>query len=91
MRFGAALRHLLRRQRFRQLFAVRVTSQFSDGVFQVALASYVLFSPERQPDAASIAAALASVLLPFSVLGPFVGVFLDRWSRRQVLLVSNLV
>ena len=59
MRFGAALRHLLRRQRFRQLFAVRVTSQFSDGVFQVALASYVLFSPERQPDAASIAAALA--------------------------------
>ena len=90
MRFGAALRHLLRRQRFRQLFAVRVTSQFSDGVFQVALASYVLFSPERQPDAASIAAALAAVLLPFSVLGPFVGVFLDRWSRRQVLLVSNL-
>jgi MFS family permease len=91
LRFGAALRHLLRRQRFRQLFAVRVTSQFSDGIFQVALASFVLFSPERQPDAASIAAALAAVLLPFSVLGPFVGVFLDRWSRRQVLLVSNLV
>jgi len=29
------------------------------------------------------------VLLPFSVLGPFVGVFLDRWSRRQVLALSN--
>ncbi len=91
MHFAAALRHLLRRRRFRQLFAVRVTSQASDGVFQVALASYVLFSPERQPDAASIAGALAAVLLPFSVLGPFVGVFLDRWSRRQVLLVANLV
>jgi MFS family permease len=91
MRFTVALRDLLRRPRFRQLFAVRVTSQFSDGIFQVALASYVLFSPERQPDAASIAGALAAVLLPFSVLGPFVGVFLDRWSRRQVLLVSNLV
>ncbi len=91
MRFGAALRHLLRRRRFRQLFAVRVTSQASDGVFQVALASFVLFSPERQPDAASIAGALAAVLLPFSVLGPFAGVFLDRWSRRQVLLVANLV
>ncbi len=91
MQFAAALRQLLRRRRFRQLFAVRVTSQASDGVFQVALASYVLFSPERQPDAASIAEALAAVLLPFSLLGPFVGVFLDRWSRRQVLLVANAV
>ncbi|MDQ3616196.1 MAG: MFS transporter [Actinomycetota bacterium] len=55
----------------------------------MALASYVIFSPEQQPDASSIAAALATVLLPFSVLGPFVGVFLDRWSRRQVLAWSN--
>ena len=91
MHFAGILRHLLRQRRFRQLFAVRVTSQGADGIFQVALASYVLFSPERQPDAASIAAALASVLLPFSVLGPFVGVFLDRWSRRQVLLIANLL
>jgi hypothetical protein len=29
------------------------------------------------------------VLLPFSALGPFVGVLLDRWSRRQVLARSN--
>lgn len=91
MRFTAAVRHLSTRRRFRQLFAVRVVSQAADGVFQVALASFVLFSPERQPDAGSIAAALAAVLLPFSVLGPFVGVFLDRWSRRQVLLLANLV
>jgi MFS family permease len=85
------LAHLLRGQWFRRLFAVRVSSQFADGVFQVALASYIIFSPERQPSAAGIAGALAAVLLPFSVLGPFVGVFLDRWSRRQVLAVSNFV
>jgi len=83
------LRHLLRGQWFRRLFAVRVSSQFADGVFQVALASYVIFSPERQPSPAAIAGTLATVLLPFSVLGPFAGVFLDRWSRRQVLAVSN--
>ncbi len=83
------LRHLLRGRWFRRLFAVRVSSQFADGVFQVALASYVIFSPEHQPSPAAIAGALAVVLLPFSVLGPFVGVFLDRWSRRQVLAWSN--
>lgn len=85
------LRHLLRGTWFRRLFLVRVSSQFADGVFQVALASYVVFSPEQQPDAPAIAAALATVLLPFSVLGPFAGVFLDRWSRRQVLAASNYV
>jgi MFS family permease len=83
------LTHLLRGRWFRRLFAVRITSQFGDGVFQVALASYVIFSPERAPSPAAIAGALAIVLLPFSVLGPFVGVFLDRWSRRQVLALSN--
>lgn len=83
------LAHLLRGKWFRRLFAVRVSSQFADGVFQVALASYVIFSPERQPSPAAIAGTLATVLLPFSVLGPFVGVFLDRWSRRQVLAFSN--
>jgi len=85
------LRHLLRGRWFRRLFAVRVSSQLTDGVFQVALASYVVFSPERQPGPGAIASALAVVLLPFSVLGPFVGVFLDRWSRRQVLAWSNFV
>jgi MFS family permease len=85
------LRLLLAGRRFRQLFAVRVTSQFADGVFQVALASYALFSPERQPNAGAIAAALAAVLLPFTVLGPFVGVFLDRWNRRQILVFSNVL
>ena len=91
MRAARHLAHLLRGQWFRRLFAVRVASQLTDGVFQVALASYVIFSPERQPSPAAIASTLAVVLLPFSALGPFVGVFLDRWSRRQVLAWSNFV
>ena len=91
MRAARHLTHLLRGFRFRQLFAVRVGSQMSDGVFQVALASYVIFSPEQQTSPAAIAGALAVVLLPFSALGPFVGVLLDRWSRRQVLAWANFV
>jgi MFS family permease len=91
MRYLADLHQLLRGARFRQLLAVRLVSQASDGVFQVALASYVLFSPEDKPNAKAIAAGLAALLLPFSLLGPFVGVFLDRWRRRQVLFFANLV
>lgn len=91
MRVLDDLRRLLADARFRHLFAVRVTSQCADGIFQVALTSYVLFSPQRQPDARSIAVALATLLLPFSLLGPFTGVFLDRWRRQQVLLWCNVV
>jgi MFS family permease len=91
MRAISDLGLLLRGRGFRRLFVVRVGSQFSDGVFQVALASYVLFSPERQTSPQAIAASFAAVLLPFSVLGPFTGVLIDRWSRRQILVWSNLI
>lgn len=91
MEFVRSLRHLWHHRYFRRLLAVRVAAQCSDGVFQVALASFVLFSPQRQPDAAAIATVLAITLLPFSVLGPFVSVVLDRWSRRQVLVIADLL
>ncbi|MFD9125887.1 MFS transporter [Kitasatospora sp. NPDC059571] len=86
----ATLRGLLRGRGFRRLLAVRMLSQLSDGVFQVSLAAYVIFSPERQSAPADIAGVLAVTLLPFSVVGPFAGVLLDRWRRRQVLHLGNL-
>jgi MFS family permease len=85
------LRVLLRLPDFRRLLAVRLLSQLSDGVFQVALASYVVFSPEKQTSPAAVASVLGVLLLPYSLLGPFTGVFLDRWRRRQVLLYCNLL
>jgi MFS family permease len=75
---------------FVRLVAVRVTGQAGDGTFQAALASYALFSDDHAT-AAEIAAATAVVLLPWSLLGPYAGVLLDRWSRRQVLLLGNLL
>lgn len=86
MQLVSALKRLWRHRLFRRLLAVRVATQASDGVLQVGMASYVLFSPQRQPDAWSIATVLAITLLPFSVLGPFVSVVLDRWNRRQVIV-----
>lgn len=85
------LRILLRFQGFRRLLAVRLLSQGADGVYQVALAAYVVFSPEKQTSAAAIASAMAVLLLPYSLIGPFAGVLLDRWPRRQVFLYGNLL
>jgi hypothetical protein len=85
------LRALLRLPGFRKLFAVRLVSQTGDGMFQVGLASMLFFSPERAGTAPEIAGAFAVMLAPFTVVGPFAGVFLDRWRRRQVLAVGNAV
>ncbi|WPO72657.1 MFS transporter [Streptomyces sp. KN37] len=85
------LRVLLRLRDFRRLLAVRLISQSADGVYQVALATYVVFSPEKQASAGAIASAMAVLLLPYSLVGPFAGVLLDRWQRRQVFLHGNLL
>lgn len=59
-------------------------------MLQSALATFVLFSPERQASASAIAAAFAILALPYSLIGPFTGVLLDRWRRQRVLLWGNL-
>jgi hypothetical protein len=84
-------RHLLRRRDFRRLLGTRLSGQFGDGVFQAALAGTVLFNPQRAADPFDVAAGFAVLLLPYSLIGPFAGVWLDRWSRRQVLVRANAV
>lgn len=76
---------------FRKLFTVRLVSQCGDGMFQVGLATLFFFNPATMATAGGVAAAFAVLLLPFTVVGPFVGPLLDRWSRRQVLLLGNAV
>lgn len=72
------------------LLTIRMAGQASDGLLQAALGSFVLFSPERQASAAQVAASFGILLLPYSLVGPFLGVLLDRWSRVRILLWANL-
>jgi MFS family permease len=88
---GTTVRHVLQRRDFRRLLGTRLLGQFGDGVFQAALAGTVLFNPQRAADPLDVAAGFAILLLPYSLVGPFAGVWLDRWSRRQVLLRANVV
>ena len=81
-------RDALRSRDFRRLFAIRLVSQSADGLFQAALIASVVFSPDQQSTIAGFAVATAVISLPFSILGPFTGVFIDRWSRRRILVVA---
>jgi len=85
------LRAVLGQRGFRRLMGVRIVSQVADGWFQAGLAFSVLFNPNQNAGALSIAAGFAVLLLPYSLIGPYVGVFLDRWSRRSILFVANML
>jgi len=85
------VRQLVSHQGFRRLLAVRLTSQLGDGLFQAALAGSVLFNPAQQTSSLKIAIGFGVLLVPFSVIGPFAGVFLDRWSRRTILYLANVI
>jgi MFS family permease len=81
-------REALRSDDFRRLFAIRLISQSGDGLFQAALVASIVFNPEEQNTILGFAIATLVVSLPFSILGPFTGVFIDRWSRRRILMVA---
>ncbi|HZE40771.1 MAG TPA: MFS transporter [Stackebrandtia sp.] len=85
------MRAILGRKDFRRLLVSRVTSQLADGYFQAGLAVSVFFDPTKRVQPLSYAIGFAILVAPYSILGPYVGVFLDRWSRRNILAVSNLV
>lgn len=89
--FVGDLLDVLESPRFRRLYVNRLLAQATDGMTTVALTSYVFFSPERQATATEAAAAFATTLLPYSVVGPFAGVLLDRWRRQRILVLASLL
>jgi MFS family permease len=89
--FVSDLRTVLAERNFRRLFAVRLISQTGDGVFTAGVGTYVFFNATTYTSPAKGAAAFAVLYLPYSLIGPFAGVFIDRWSRRQILALSALL
>lgn len=75
----------------RRLVAVRALGQLGDGMLQTALTTFVLFSPEREADPTKVAIAFGIMLLPYSLIGPFAGILIDRWRRRDIFIWANVV
>jgi MFS family permease len=89
--FIGDLRAVLAERNFRRLFATRLVSQTGDGIITAGVGTYVFFNASTFPSPAAGAAAFAALYVPYSLIGPFAGVFIDRWSRRQILVWSALL
>jgi MFS family permease len=89
--FWADLKSVLAVPDFRKLFAARLVSQAGDGVFNAGFAAYAFFSAQSFPNPAAAVYAFTVLYVPYSLIGPFAGVFIDRWSRRQIIVYGALI
>ena len=79
---------LLAERDFRLLLGAQCIAQMADGLAQVAFAEEIVLDPQGTPT--RTLALFALTLLPYSLLGPFTGVLVDRWPRRSILVWANV-
>lgn len=87
-RLRASIRVIFSERDFMLLLGAQFTAQMADGLAQAAFADRIVLDPQGTPT--KTLALFALTLLPYSVLGPFTGVFVDRWPRRSILVWSNV-
>ncbi len=78
----------LRSREMRLMWAGLVVSQIGDSFLLIAMLTIVR---TLTTNPLAIAAIAASIGLPPVLFGLFAGVFVDRWDRRVVMLVSDIV
>jgi len=82
------VKQLLANRSFLAVWAASFVSGLGDKIAILAFFSLVY---NRTGDVASLGLLAAVQILPGVVLGPFAGVLIDRWSRRGVMVASDLL
>jgi MFS family permease len=86
-----ALRELLRNPDLRTLLIAQWVAQAADGLAQAAFAEALILGPLGGGETAGrIFVTFAITLVPYSLLAPLLGVFVDRWKRRELLVGTNV-
>jgi len=66
----------------------QIVSLVGSALVQFALVWYVT---KETGSAAVLATATTAAIVPNILLGPFVGALVDRWNRKQVMIIADLV
>lgn len=83
-------RTVLREPDVRLLLGAQWLAQAADGLAQATFAEHVVLEPGNEGGPEAILAVFALTLLPYSLVAPFLGVFVDRWARRSLLTWTNV-
>jgi MFS family permease len=81
---------LLRRNRsFRRLWSGQVISELGNWFNFIAALGLVRLISNASPEVTTIV--LISRLVPFTLFAPLAGAFVDRWSRRRVMIATDIL
>jgi len=80
-------RDLLKIRDFRLLWLGQIISNFGDALTHLTLVLYI--NRITSGDAQAIAWLLIALALPMATLGLVAGVFVDRWNRKRVMIISD--
>lgn len=80
---------LRRNQSFRRLWLGQVVSELGNWFNFIAALGVVRVVSNADPGATTLL--LISRLVPFTLVSPVAGAFVDRWSRRTVMIVTDVL
>src|SRR3954454_12435840 len=88
----AALRSVLRIRPFRRLWLVLGAASFGDWIGLLATGVFAAAQfTNTAAQGAAFGGTIAVRLLPALLLGPFAGVFADRFDRRYTMVITDLI
>lgn len=76
------------KRNFFTIWTGQAFSQFSSSVLQFAIVWYLT---DQTGSALVLSAAMMMGFLPQGILGPFIGVYIDRYSRKRIMIISDLL
>jgi MFS family permease len=82
-------RSVLQIAAFRHLWTAQFVSIFGDFLAFYAVSSYISFRLHGSPR--QVTMIMVSFLLPFALVGPIAGVFVDRWHPKRTMIASDLI
>ena len=85
---GSYVRLVRGNANFRRLWLAQIVSENGDWFYTLAIYSLLL---DLTGKASSVAMALVLQVLPHTLLGPLAGIVNDRFSRRKVMIVTDLL
>ena len=82
-------REVLFKKNFFSLWSGQIVSEFGDRLNQMALIS--LIYSKAPGSAMALAKLLFFIVVPVFVIGPVAGAYVDRWDRKRVMIVSDII
>ncbi len=84
---------VLENPRFLILWIGQVFSQLADKVYLVLMIAFIAghFQGENQPISGWVSAIMIAFTIPAVFFGSLAGVYVDRWPKKGVLVISNLI